>query len=121
MEKMEKMEIIQNEDKSVTKYVHDDKSETCIKFVPSQFYTCGEDNLIKNSKNKHKYSVLISCSSGCPIGCKMCYLSNKKYSYKKIEQSDLFHNIIQAINEKVKEDPSIKDNYIKKVILYKSL
>jgi len=107
------MKIINNKDRSVTKYQHEDGSETCIKFVPSQFYTVGSEKLIKNAKQKHKYSVLISCSSGCPVGCKMCYLSDKKYKYTNIKEFDVYKNVINAIQEKVKEDPRLKENYIK--------
>ena len=107
------MEIYNNADKSVTKYLHDDGSETCIKIVPSSYYVVKDDNLIKKEKERHKYSVLISHSSGCPIGCKMCYLTIKGYPYHPLQYYEITSHVIKAIQHKVEENPSLKSKYIK--------
>jgi len=109
------MEIFNNTDNSVTKYLHDDGSETCIKVVPSAKLNFNEltGGLEMLKKEKQKYSVIISHSSGCPIGCKMCYLTIKKYPYHPIKYYDITNNVIQAIQAKVEDNPSLKSKYIK--------
>lgn len=108
------MEIYNNKDQSVTKYLHEDGSETCIKVVPSQKYIIKEDGSVQeHKKEKEKYSVLISHSSGCPIGCEMCYLTIKGYPYHPLKYYDITGNVIRAIQAKVKENPRLKTKYIK--------
>ena len=107
------MEAFHNKDKTVTKYLHDDGSETCIKIVPSRYYIMKDDELIEKKKDRKKYSVIISHSSGCPIGCKMCYLTIKGYPYHPLNYHSITINVIKAIQAKVKEDPSLKQKYIK--------
>ena len=112
--KGESMEVFNNKDKSVTKYLHIDGSETCIKIVPSSYYVIDKNNkLIKKKKERHKYSVLISHSSGCPIGCKMCYLTIKGYPYHPLRYYEITSNVIRAIQDKVRENPDLKSKYIK--------
>ncbi len=108
------MEVFNNEDKTVTKYLHTDGSETCIKVVPSVQYLMDEEGELKEiSEEKHKYSILISHSSGCPLGCKMCYLTIKGYPYHPLEYHEITVNVIRAIEHKVRENPALKSKYIK--------
>lgn len=107
------MEEFHNKDKTVTKYLHNDGSETCIKIVPSTYYVMKDDKLIKKEKDRHKYSVIISHSSGCPVGCKMCYLTIKGYPYNPLKYHEITVNVLNAIQAKVKENPLLKTKYIK--------
>ncbi len=108
------MEEFHNADKTVTKYLHEDGSETCIKIVPSSEYMINSDgDLIEVKIDKQKYSVLISISSGCKIGCKFCYLGIKKYPYSELSGAEIYNNVINAIKHKISEDSSLRDKYIK--------
>ena len=107
------MEVFNNKDKSVTKYLHEDGSETCVKIVPSQEYIIKDDNLVEQSTEREKYSVLISCSSGCPVGCKMCYLTIKKYPYYPLGYHEITSNVLKALDHKIKGSPDLKEKYIK--------
>ena len=109
------MEIYTSQDKQVTKYIHNDGSETAIKTVPS----CG--NILNKLTNKiepievdrNKYSIFISSSVGCPIGCKFCYLTVKKFPYHKLSPADIFSNVKEAIISQVKRNPELRKKYVK--------
>lgn len=107
------MEVYNNKDHTVTKYLHNDGSETCIKVVPSCNYEMRDQGLVEVQQDRQKYSVFISHSSGCPIGCKMCYLTIKKYPYCDLSFFEITNNVCDAIRSKLQEMPELKDRYIK--------
>ena len=95
------MNIYESEDGNVIKYVHEDLSETTIKFNS----TC-EGRVVESNK----VTVFISVSVGCNQGCKMCYLSVKKFPYKKLGVGDIFDNVCDALED---SKELLKDKYIK--------
>lgn len=109
------MEIYKTKDNLVTKYIHDDGSETAIKNVPScdneiNFLT---DDIIPIKKERNKFSVFISSSVGCPVKCKFCYLTVKNYPYFKLTPEQIITNTIKVIEQSVIDDESLRKKYIK--------
>ncbi len=108
------MEVYSNDDNTVVKYLHDDGSETCIKTTPSTtFATNASGEITETSTDKNKYSIIISSSVGCKVGCKFCYLTTKKCEYHKLGIMDVVNNVMMALDHKAQFDPSIKDKYAK--------
>lgn len=102
------MEVYRTIDGQVTKYIHDDGSETAIKFVGS----C--DNQVGLSKQaRNKYSMFLSVSSGCMMKCKFCYLTVKKCGFSPLTKQQIVANAKEAITEATEANPSIKNRYIK--------
>ena len=96
------MQVFKTTDSSISKYVHNDGSETTIK---TQDF---------NSGAKNKFSVFLSSSVGCPIGCKFCYLSDKsKFKYKKLSTESILNNAREAIEAEVIDKPELRKKYIK--------
>ena len=108
------MKVFISEDKQVTKYVHQDGSETCIKTVPSlDVNTVGEAGVTYDVVDRNKYSVFISDSCGCPLNCSFCYLTIDEMPYGKIKTDDLEDNIAEAIEHRYQMEPSIGERYMK--------
>lgn len=101
------MEKYTTENKMVTKYVHDDGSETSIKHPVAD--DCGG----LYGKVRNKFNVFISCSVGCPIGCKFCYLTVKKFPYHSLSKETVVSNVIDAITDQINTFPHFKDFYVK--------
>jgi len=83
------MERYVNNDGTIAKYVHDDGSETSIKTWPKGMETCGS--------GRNKFNVFASCSSGCPIKCGFCFLTAKKFPYKKLNAAQITENVVKAV------------------------
>jgi len=109
------MEIYSNKDGSVVKYLHEDGSETCIKTVSScnYYYNKLTNKIEENYTDRNKFSVFISSSVGCPVKCKMCYLTIKNYLFYNLSEDEIFTNVIDSIKSKIKDDISIRNKYIK--------
>lgn len=109
------MEIYRNKENDVTKYVHDDGSETAIKTTSSciNYYNAITDKIEPMPIDRNKFSVFISCSVGCPINCKFCYLSIKKYPYHKLTSEQIIKNVKDALREEIKYKPELKDKSMK--------
>lgn len=109
------MEIFINEDKTVTKYVHKDGSETSIKHLDS----CKEIlNPITNKmeailENRKKFTIFISTSRGCFMECKFCHLTMKSAQYKKLSTNEVLLNLKEAIKETLSRNNFLKDYYVK--------
>lgn len=109
------MKVFRTEDNKVSKYVHDDGSETTIKTVSS----CDNEIDPNTGKvkpvavNRNKYSVFVSASSGCPVGCKFCHLTIKKFPYKKLSPEQIVENFQEAMKEEVLFKPEIRKMYMK--------
>ena len=109
------MEVYRTKDGQVSKYVHDDGSETAIKTVSS----CA--NILNKATGKiepvdvdrNKFAVFVSSSVGCPLGCKFCYLTLKKYPYYKLTPKQILNNVKEALTEEVKFKPEIRKMYMK--------
>lgn len=99
------MKVFKTDDGTVSKYIHDDGSETTIKMNGS----C--NNALET--NRDKFSVFLSSSVGCPLGCKFCYLTLGKRPYKKLDTDTIINNAKEAIEAKVKENPWLRKKYVK--------
>ncbi len=111
----ELMEVYRTKDGLVSKYVHDDGSETAIKTVSS----CG--NIVNKATGKvepvevdrNKFSVFVSSSVGCPVGCKFCYLTVKKYPYHRLSPMAIYNNVKEALSAEVKHKPELNKKFMK--------
>jgi 23S rRNA (adenine2503-C2)-methyltransferase len=102
------MEVYRTLDGKVTKFVHDDGSESAIKYN----YTCDTDGG-SHGPVLNKYNIFISSDVGCPVGCKFCYLTAKKFEYHKLSGGQILKNIIEAIETQVVYDPTLRYKYLK--------
>lgn len=109
------MEIYRSNDNQVTKFVHDDGSETAIKTVSScqNVVDPVTGNVLTNEVEREKVSIFLSSSVGCPIGCKFCYLTAKKFPYYKLAPQQIFSNFCEAVQAAIEFDRSIQDRYVK--------
>jgi len=103
------MEIYKTKDNKVTKYIHDDGSETAIKHsFESPTEKHGEFSKITN-----KFNVFISSSVGCRIKCSFCYLTLKKVPFFRLTKEEITKNVIDAITHQVNLFPELKNQYVK--------
>lgn len=103
------MEVYQTKDNKVTKYIHNDGSETAIKHsFDSPTEKHGEFSKITN-----KFNVFISSSVGCRIKCSFCYLTLKKVPFFRLSKEDIAKNVIDAITHQVNLFPSLTKQYVK--------
>lgn len=109
------MEIFESDNGLVRKYIHDDHSETAIKYVSScdtiMDPITGEFH--HNSVDRKKFSVFISSSSGCIRKCKFCYLTMKNAKYKLISELSVYRNVKDAIQHELLNNPNVIGKYIK--------
>jgi adenine C2-methylase RlmN of 23S rRNA A2503 and tRNA A37 len=108
-------DVFRTADKTVSKYIHEDGSETAIKKVKS---TQNVINPITSQietieSDRNKYSVFISCSVGCHMACKFCHLTLKGAKHYKLESDQVLNNLKEALEDQVAFDPEIKSKYIK--------
>lgn len=109
------MENYRTEDGLVSKYIHDDGSETAIKTVSS----CGNifnkltGKIETTEIERNKYSVFVSSSVGCPIGCKFCYLTVKKFPYYQLTPKQIISNVQEVLSKEVEANPSLRKKYLK--------
>lgn len=95
-------ELYLTQDGKIAKYVHVDGSETAIKTLPKDDISC-------SGINRNKWNVFASCSVGCQIGCKFCFLTVKKFPFQKLSVDQISINVISAITEELKRRPELKD------------
>lgn len=109
------MEIFHSTDGSVTKFIHDDFSETAIKVVKScvNVKDPATGYITTDWVEKNKYSVLISSSLGCYMSCSFCHLTLKKSTYTKLTTEQVVKNVQEAILYEVERNPDIRNRYIK--------
>jgi len=94
------MEAYISKDKTVAKYIHDDGSETAIKTPPPGIDSC-------SGANRNKFNVFISCSRGCAVGCKFCYLQVKKFGFTHLTYNNTSYNVFNAIDAEVLRRPEL--------------
>lgn len=109
------IEVYRTQDGSVSKYIHEDGSETSIKIVKSiQSVLNPITNKIEtHHSDRNKYSIFISCSVGCFMKCKFCHLTIKNSKHIKLTNDQVLNNIKEAIEDSVKFNPDIKNKYVK--------
>lgn len=91
------MDVLRTGDNSVVKYLHYDGTET----------------IIKLDEEKNKYSVFVSSSLGCPLGCKFCYLTTKKVPFHMLKASQILDNFKEAVGSEVNLRPEMRSMYLK--------
>lgn len=76
------MENFISEEKTVTKYVHEDGSETAIKHWGScqQIVNPLNQEMETVLNDRNKYTIFISTTRGCFMECKFCHLTMKSCS-----------------------------------------
>ena len=95
------MERYVTKDGAIAKYVHDDGSETSIKTWPKEL-SCGKSG-------RNKFNVFASCSSGCPVFCKFCFLTAKNYSFMQLAAADIIDNAVGAVKTELEYRPELQD------------
>lgn len=111
--------LLVSDDRTVTKIVHDDSSETAIKTVSSCDTIMTEDGEFElNETDRNKYSIFISDSAGCYMKCKFCYLTLKEMRHTKLDGLHLFDNLREAVHERIIAQadgdlPHIQDKFVK--------
>lgn len=105
------MKIIASENEIVTKYIHNDDSETSIKCHNSGKYVLNNDILETSFEDHNKYNIVISCSVGCVVKCEFCYLKNS--TYKALSVKDIVNNVKEAIIYEHSKNKSISNKYVK--------
>lgn len=104
------MKIILSEDELTTKFIHKDGSETSIKTNLSGQY---DSMLSLIEQDNDKYSIVISCSKGCPLACQFCHLTQKGVSHARLTTDQILSNLKEAVDYIALTNPSIKNKYIK--------
>jgi adenine C2-methylase RlmN of 23S rRNA A2503 and tRNA A37 len=107
------MEIYRTKDNLVSKFIHEDGSETAIKTVKSIINKQEKEKIKIEEEDRNKYSIFISISTGCQFKCQFCYLTMKNSEYKKLEYQKILNNIKEALKEEIKHKPELKDKYVK--------
>lgn len=112
---IKKFDVYRTEDGSVSKYIHEDGSETAIKLVKSTQNVLNPiTNKIDTLKtDRNKYSIFISSSVGCYMKCKFCHLTLKNSEYIKISSAQVLNNLKEAVLDAINFNPDMKDRYIK--------
>ena len=110
------MQTFRTEDKRVSKYIHTDGSETCIKTVYSVDYKpnpeTGEVDVQVTDRNK--YSIFISPSQGCAMQCPFCYLTIDEVPHRRLGLTETVANIKDAITaESQNEVAELHKRYMK--------
>lgn len=112
---MNNFDIFRSEDGTVSKYIHEDGSETAIKIVKSIQNVLNPltKQIETRNTDRNKYSIFISSSVGCYMECKFCHLTLKKSRHIKISSEQVLANIKEAMLDIVKYNPDIKNKYVK--------
>ena len=107
-------DVFISDDSSVVKFIHEDGSETAVKVVKSCSNFIDERGHVSvEFVDRNKYSVFISHSTGCPVGCPFCHLTIKNSVYNKLTQKQVEQNIKDSILYETARTPSIKERFIK--------
>lgn len=99
-----------------TKYIHKDGSETSIKTNLSCQYMPTQQGVVLDSKDNNKYSLVISCSVGCPMSCTFCHLTQKGVEHKRLSKEVIVKNLINVVITESKELAKIGVNLSQKYI-----
>lgn len=99
-----------------TKYIHKDTSETSIKTNLSCQYKPTQDGVILNSQDNNKYSLVISCSVGCPMACTFCHLTEKGVKHQRLTKEEVLQNLIDVVETEAKELTKIGVNLGQKYV-----
>jgi adenine C2-methylase RlmN of 23S rRNA A2503 and tRNA A37 len=108
-------DVYRSDDRTVSKYIHEDGSETAIKIVKSIQSIVNpitkEIEIRKTERNK--YSIFISSSVGCYMKCQFCHLTLKQSKHIKINEEQVLNNLKEAIIDSVEANPDMRNRYVK--------
>lgn len=79
-----------------TKITHLDGTETIIKY---KHYKYNEETLKVEQLKRDFTTVFLSVSKGCPISCKLCFLTYNKQKYIQLKPNEIITNNIPIIND----------------------
>ena len=108
-------ELYRSEDGTVSKYIHEDGSETAIKLVKStqNIFNPITKEVELRSSDRNKYSVFISSSVGCFMKCQFCHLTLKGAKHIKLTQEEVLENLKEAIEDSVMFNPDMRNRFVK--------
>ena len=108
-------DVFRTGDGTVSKYIHEDGSETAIKLVKSiqNIVNPLTKEIEVRKTDRNKYSIFISSSVGCYMACKFCHLTLKNAKHIKITEDVVFENLKEAILEKMEFNPELSTRYVK--------
>jgi len=98
------MKTYWTKDYSVLKCIHDDGSETAVK------YSYGEG---MGEGARDKYTVFLSCSVGCQQKCRFCMLTSKGVKYKELYPVTILKNAMDAIECFTSKKSEVREKAIK--------
>lgn len=99
------------EGKFTTKYLFFNGSEISFKRETSAEYKEDLDN--PKHTDKKKYSLVLSCSVGCNIGCQFCHLTQNGKGTKVLPYEEVLSNIKEVISDQCSIYPELKERSIK--------
>lgn len=112
---IENFDVYRTTDGTVSKYIHEDGSETAIKLVKSiqSIFNPITNKIETRESDRNKYSIFISSSVGCFMKCQFCHLTIKDSKYIKITEEQVLNNLKEAILDASKFNPDIKNKHVK--------
>lgn len=94
-----------------TKYIFFNGSEISFKREKSAEYK--NDMTRPCHTDKRKYSLVLSCSVGCNVGCQFCHLTQNGKGTKKLSYEEVLQNIKDVISDQTALYPELKGKAIK--------
>lgn len=112
---MQNFDVFRTEDGSVSKYIHEDGSETAIKLVKSiqSILNPITQQIETRTSDRNKYSIFISSSVGCYMRCKFCHLTLKNSEYIKITENQVLQNLKEALLDMHQFNPNLRSKFVK--------
>lgn len=108
------MKTIYHEKSNTYNFIHNNGVQTSIKLSPSgEFNSSQMDRDNPVMRDKGKYTVIISSSLGCQMSCSFCHLTRLGKTFSPISSGVIVENVLEAIGEVFKRNPSIASRYIK--------
>lgn len=108
------MKTIYHEKSNTYNFIHNNGVQTSIKLSPSGEFNSSQldrDNPVM--RDKSKYTVIISSSLGCQMACSFCHLTKLGKPFSPLKCSDIVENVLEAIGEVYRQDPTIASRYLK--------
>lgn len=108
-------DVYRTEDGTVSKYIHEDGSETAVKLVKSiqNILNPITSQIETRTSERNKYSIFVSSSVGCYMKCKFCHLTLKNAEHIKINEDQVLANLKEAIEDTVRFNPEMKERFVK--------
>ncbi len=99
------------EGKQTTKYIFTNGSEVSFKREFSGQYM-GNNNTL-DYLDKGKYSLVLSCSRGCNIGCQFCHLTMNNKPTETLNPDEILSDIKEVIADQISRYPILQHKAIK--------